>query len=185
MAEITLLRHGRPTVELNGRLHAYQLGDIVKRYNQSGIRDTPSPEVIQAISQNRLIVCSHLPRSVESAYALGFEDIHVSDTVFREVDLPYFDRGRLSLSVDTWSSLLRILSLFGFSRNGESYRMAIKRARVATTTLVDLAQRHSRVLLVGHGFMNYFIARELLSRNWTGPSKSGRNYWEYSTYRTE
>jgi hypothetical protein len=37
-------------------------------------------------------------------------------------------------------------------------------------------------MLVGHGFINYFIAKELLSRDWAGPLKPGSNYWQYGEY---
>lgn len=86
------------------------------------------------------------------------------------------------MSVGAWGVLLRCLSAVGFSRNGESLLMAKKRAQVAASTLIDVAHEHKNVLLVGHGFVNYFIAQELLARNWVGPSKPGGRYWEYGVY---
>jgi len=88
----------------------------------------------------------------------------------------------LAMSLDTWGILLRCMSVIGFSRNGESLSMAKKRAQVAASTLIDVAHEHQSVLLVGHGFVNYFIAQELLARNWVGPSKPGSGYWEYGIY---
>jgi hypothetical protein len=79
--------------------------------------------------------------------------------------------------------LLRYMSVFGFSQNGESLSMAKKRAQVAASALIDIAHVHGSVLLVGHGFINYFLAKELLSRNWAGPSKPGGGYWEYGVYQ--
>jgi hypothetical protein len=48
--------------------------------------------------------------------------------------------------------------------------------------LTELAAEHSHVLLVGHGFINHFIARELLKSGWTGPGRPGPEYWSYGVY---
>lgn len=36
--------------------------------------------------------------------------------------------------------------------------------------------------MVGHGFLNYFVAKELQKQNWKGPRSPGKKYWAYSTY---
>jgi hypothetical protein len=71
------------------------------------------------------------------------------------------------------------MSVVGFSRNGESLSMAKNRAKIATSALIDVAQKYENTLLVEHYFINHFIAKELLARNWVGPSKLGSGYWEY------
>lgn len=73
-----------------------------------------------------------------------------------------------------WIVLVRVLWVLGFSRNGESLRNAKKRANHAAARLVELAEEHQQILLVGHGFINYFIAKELRKRGWSGPSRPGR-----------
>jgi broad specificity phosphatase PhoE len=72
--------------------------------------------------------------------------------------------------------------LFGFSRNGESLIDTRIRARQAAAKLIELAEGHRQVLLVGHGFMNRFIARELLRSGWAGPLKPGKGFWGYGVY---
>jgi hypothetical protein len=119
---------------------------------------------------------------MESAKALGFNTIHLSDPVFREVAIPHFTQGSFALPVSVWGVLLRSLSVFGFSKNGESLSMARERAQVAASMLIDIAKSHSSALFVGHGFINYFIAKELLSRHWVGPTKPGSGYWDYGVY---
>lgn len=181
--EITLIRHGKPTFELKGKTKARDIGEIIRRYDLSGIADEPPENAKQHASACHVAVCSDFTRSLESAKALGFSDILLSAPVFREIAAPHFKTGSLTLSVSAWGLLLRGLSTMGFSRNGESLEMAKKRAQVAASTLIDMAHEHQSVLLVGHGFVNYFIAQELLARNWVGPSKPGGGYWEYGVYQ--
>jgi broad specificity phosphatase PhoE len=99
------------------------------------------------------------------------------------VATPHFKGGEFSMSLYKWGVFLRVISIFGFSRNGESLSMARIRAIEAASELVNLAKEKKSVLLVGHGFINYFIAKELLRKKWLGPSKPGGGYWEYGTYK--
>ena len=180
--EITLIRHGKPTFELKGIARSREINGIISNYNISGITDEPPQEAIRKASGCNVAVCSDFARSIESAVALGYKDIHSTDSIFREVAIPHFRNGSITMPVNAWSMLLRCLSIAGFSKNGESLSMARKRAQVAKSILIDIAHEHKKVLLMGHGFINYFIAKELLSRNWLGPPKPGSHYWQYSVY---
>ncbi|WP_415878220.1 histidine phosphatase family protein [Methylomonas sp. TEB] len=181
--DITLIRHGKPTFELKGKAKAREIGEIIRNYDLSGIADEAPENAKQRASACHVAVCSDFIRSLESARALGFADVLLSDPVFREIATPHFKQGSLTMSVNAWGILLRCMSVIGFSRNGESLSMAKRRAQVAASVLIDMAHEHQSVLLVGHGFVNYFIAQELLARNWVGPTKPGGGYWEYGVYR--
>jgi len=183
MAEITLLRHGKPAFELAGKVRSRDIKEIIRNYDLSGISAEPPTVAKEKAVLCNVVVCSDLCRSIESAKALGFIDIHKIDAVFREVSLPHFNSGSVKMSVSTWAVLLRCMSVFGFSQNGESLSMAKKRAKLAASTLIEITHTHESVLLAGHALINYFIAKELLSRNWAGPSKPGSNYWEYGVYQ--
>jgi len=180
--QITLLRHGKPTVELAGTARAKDLAAIAKAYDASGIVDLPPPETLAELRHANYVVCSDLPRSVESAHALGFGQLHVADSVFRESALPHFDSGSIALPITAWVTICRVLWLAGFSQNGENYTAAKARARQAAIRLIALAEAHDNVLLVGHGLMNYLIAQQLRANNWRGPAKPGKRFWEYGVY---
>jgi broad specificity phosphatase PhoE len=180
--KIVLIRHGKPEYELAGKVRSREFSKVVRDYNRSGIVELPPQKTKLAALESKIAVCSDLARSVESARALGFKDIHLCDPLFREVAIPHFTRGSLTMSVTAWSVLFRCLSVLGYSNNGESLTMAKKRAKIAASLLIEIARTHERVLLVGHGFTNYFIAKELLARNWRGPKKPGSNYWEFGEY---
>lgn len=180
--QIALLRHGRPAFELKGNARAKDLCAIARSYDLSGIVGAPPRETVAAIQGEPLVVCSHLTRSIESAKALGFSEIHVKGPLFCETTIPCFDSGSVPLPVGLWVVVLRIMWLFGFSKNGESLVKARRRARQAAERLSELAEQHRNILLVGHGFINYFIAKELKKIGWIGPSKPGKGYWGYGVY---
>jgi len=180
--QIILLRHGKPEFELKGSARGKDLGGIAKSYDLSGVVGHPPKETIEAIKGEKYVVCSHLVRSVDSAKALGCFEVHVSDSLFSETAIPYFSSGSIHLPISVWIVVLRLMWIFGFSRNGESMINARKRAKQAATKLVELAEEHQNVLLVGHGFINLFIAKELRKIGWHGPAKPGRGYWGYGSY---
>ncbi len=181
--QITLLRHGKPAFELNGTVQACELNKIAESYDLSGITGAPPNKTQHLSKTHNIVVCSNLPRSLQSAKALGVTKIHSTTPVFRETSIPYFSNGSLKLPVSVWIIVLRSLWYFGFSKNGESLIAAKTRAKHAAQELIQLAKQHESVLLVGHGFMNYFIAKELQSNNWLGPKKPARHYWGYSVYQ--
>ncbi len=154
----------------------------VSRYNQASIIDQPSRSALDSVTGNEFVVCSHLVRSISSAKALGLEHIHCSDQLFREVDLPYFEQGRILLPVNWWAYFYRALSFFGFSLNGESVAMAKRRAKLAASKLVTFAYKHDVVVFIGHGFINQLIAKELLSMSWSGPKKLNPSHWGVGKY---
>jgi broad specificity phosphatase PhoE len=179
---ITLLRHGSPDFEWQRSVRGYEIEALEKEYDSATIKDRPPADSIAQASQHLYVVCSDLPRSVDSATALGVEQVDLSEKLFRELNLPYFDKLSLRLPLGVWVVILRGLWFLGFSKNSESYRRAKSRAREAASRLIGLAQEHHSVMLVGHGFLNHYIAKELLSRGWLGPASPGKKYWQYGTY---
>jgi len=181
--QITLLRHGKPEFELTGSARACDLPEMARSYDLSGISDSPPNDVVTVAKRHNIVVCSDLPRSQQSANALGVAEVHSTTSLFNETGIPHFSNGSIKLPLNVWLILLRSLWFFGFSQNGESLTAAKQRGKLAAQELIKLAENNERVLLVGHGFINYFIAKELLSNNWSGPAQPGRNYWEYGIYR--
>jgi broad specificity phosphatase PhoE len=181
--KIVLIRHGKPEFEIKGTAQARDIKHIIRRYDESGIIGSPPVEAKNLASSCDAILCSDLRRSLHSAQVLGVTDIYMSDAIFREVAIPHFRKGAIILPVSTWGVILRIMSAFGFSHNGESLSIAKARAKQAAAQLMKIAHNHKNTMLIGHGFINYFIAKELLSQNWVGPSKPGSDYWGYGVYR--
>jgi broad specificity phosphatase PhoE len=181
---ITILRHGKPDFEWGRNVRGSDFRRLESNYDSAGIVGIPPEESRNLIKHHEIVVCSDLPRSIQSAQALGANTVHFSSPVFREMNLPYFDRAPFTLPLKLWVVMLRSLWFLGFSKNTESLLKARARARVASNTLVELAAKHESVLLVGHGFLNHYVAKELLALNWVGPRSPGKKYWEFGTYES-
>lgn len=179
--EIILLRHGKPEIELNGWFDAKQIKQLVVEYTLSTIEDCPPDSCRQRFNTYH-VVCSDLERSIHSAKKLELKKIHFSNALFKEADLPHFDQSVFKLPVMVWVTLLRIMWLFGFQKNGESFNQAKVRAKEAANKLIVLAQENEKVILIGHGLMNRLIANQLRLKQWQGPASPGKKYWEFGQY---
>lgn len=173
-----------PKIDRDRRLSAAELGIWVAAYNAAGIDlDLRPPQnAIGQASTCAFVMCSNLPRSLESAKALGLDNIGACESLFREVDLPYASWYFPRLPPSAWTVFFRLMWALGYSGNTESLSEAKARARRCAERLAELAAEHDRVLLVGHGSLNWFVARHLKRMGWSGPKKAPRRYWEFGVY---
>ena len=185
--KIVLLRHGKPDIPRFGKLRASELHRWIDAYNSAGIMKVhqPSREAIEISHKCNAVVCSDLPRSVESAVALRIRQINHIDPLFREMGLPYPHWPSPKLPPNIWAALFRFLWFFGYSSHAESIRAAKRRAASGVDKLKELAYQNDSVLLVGHGFVNRYISKSLLSSSWHGPASPGKKYWEFGVYEYE
>ena len=183
-SEIALLRHGKPKALSSAPISACQFSEWISRYDDSGIAENSAPAKANLEYANKcdVLVCSSLPRSIQSAELLSSDQPLVSDKLFCEAGMPCAQRKTLKLPPKVWAVLFRVFWYFGYSRNSESYSDARKRASMAAHKLVALAEEHRSVMLVGHGIINRLIARELKSLGWSGPANPGSLYWDYRIY---
>lgn len=182
--QIVLMRHGKPEIEKQRRLNAMDFGTWVEQYNAAGV-DTgcrPPQAAVEKANDCAFAVCSNLPRSLESAKALGIGGVGISDPMFREMEMPSTAWRFPTLPVTAWSVIFRLAWAFGYSKNVESFKAAKERARRCAEHLVGLASVHGTVLFVGHGSLNWFIAKHLKSMGWSCAEKPPRKYWEFSVF---
>lgn len=182
---IILLRHGAPKIERDLQLSASEFGRWVSDYNAAGIDDDcrPPPCSIEQANRCAFVVCSDLPRSLASARALGVDNIGAGESLFREMSMPHANWPFPRLPLPLWPVFFRLLWALGYSANAEeSFKQARGRARACSERLAELASEHGTVLLVGHGSLNWFIARHLKKMGWSGPNKSPRKYWTFAVY---
>ncbi|WP_456269585.1 phosphoglycerate mutase family protein [Kushneria sp. AK178] len=183
--KIILMRHGAPQVRFDERMVAADFRDWVARYQLAGLDELTRCERAFSVAREcAAVVCSDLPRSLESALRLEAGNIVYSDPLMREIDLPH-GSGRWPtppLPTTFWLVTFRALWLLGYHGNAEGRRAVFSRAGAAASKLVELAGEHCSVLFVGHGMINHLLARELLSRGWQGPRRPGRAHWQYGVY---
>ena len=183
--QITILRHGKPDFEWKRSIKGSDFIKIEKEYDSSGIIGIPPENTLDLVGKHKCIVCSDFPRSIQSAKALGAESICLSSPIFREMNPPYFDNLPFKMPLKYWVIVLRGLWFLGLSKNTESISTAKKRAKRASEKLIKLANQYDSVLFVGHGFLNHYIAKELLKSNWHGSKNPGKKYWEFGIYNYE
>ena len=180
--EIILMRHGQPNLVVIDKVSALDMKRWIEQYNLSEIIDHPAPEAsVQLAATAKVIVSSSAPRALTSVRALGLQPTLV-DAIFCEAQLPYGRWTLPRLSPFTWAFILRILWLCGFSGKVESAGKARMRANTAAQRLQSLASE-GPVLLLGHGFMNRMIAKQLEAAGWTRQKSSGNRYWSAMAYR--
>lgn len=182
--EIILMRHGRPAIDARQRLNARSFGAWVSRYDAATI-DPASPPPTAAIRQARqatYVMCSTLPRSLTSATALGIPTPHGRDAAFRELEMPHADWRHPTLPVGLWLVLFRLAWALGYHRHAESFAAAKARAISCADILSQLAAAHGNVLFIGHGSLNWFIARALRRAGWHTPDGTPRRHWQYSVF---
>jgi broad specificity phosphatase PhoE len=182
--KIVILRHGKPVIPSLGKLSASAFSEWVDKYNAAGLCPTSQPtnHAMKRADDCNAVVCSALPRSVESAKAFNNKGFFLSDPIFNEAGLPVANWQTMKLSPKTWAVVFRLLWLLGYSRNSESFKDAKSRASEAVERLSEIAQRYESVLLVGHGVYNRILANELRRHGWLGPKNPGSRYWAFGVY---
>ena len=183
--EVILIRHGKPIIPPLKKLSPLMFNKWVRLYNASGLCSTslPTEEALKIASRCNVIVCSELPRSIESAKALDEGKIILKSSVFNEADLPISSWRFPRFSPKVWAVYFRVLWFFGYSRNSESYKEAKIRAAEAVNILKELAEINESVLFVGHGVYNRIVANELKSTGWVGPKSPGSKHWCHGVYK--
>ncbi len=183
--EISLIRHGRSKWVQNECITSSQFEDWVTRYDDHGVHEeeTYPQETQKKLKKATIVYTSDLFRSKESAKLLFPTVDFVSDSMFRETELPtsgFFSR--IKLQPSAWAVLMRCLWLAGYSRKCESFAYAKNRAKQAAEALVRSAEKTQSVVLVGHGFFNILIAKELLQMGWSGAKRPTTKHWQVTTY---
>jgi len=182
--KIVILRHGKPVIPSLKKLSASAFSEWVNEYNTAGLSPTskPTEHAKKFANECNAIVCSKLPRSIESAKAFNKKNIVLSDSIFNEAGLPVANWQAMKLSPKIWAVTFRVLWLLGYSRSSESFKEAKLRASKAVEKLSEIALEYESVLFVGHGVYNRILANELRRRGWFGPKNPGHNHWDFSVY---
>lgn len=180
--EIILMRHGQPALASVARVSLRDMRNWIADYEQSTITDlAPTASSLVLAERARHVVSSNAPRALASLQRLALEPCF-SDALFGEAQLPH---GRWSwprLSPFTWAFVLRLRWMGGYNGEVESARHANDRAKRAAAHLQSLADQ-GPVLLMGHGFMNRLIGKQLQASGWSRHTRDGQGYWSAAVYR--
>ena len=183
------MRHGEPDVSIlsNKRIKSKDLLEGLEIYNSCGILNASKPEgtILDGFREFSAVVSSDLKRSIESALLLCSQQSLIVDALFREVEEVFFRIPILKFTPRIWVNIIILFWFIGLLELKRSFREAKIRAKRCAEKLIGLAEEHGKVLLVGHGFINTYIAKELVSLGWDGPKikMPNKTYWGYDLYK--
>jgi len=158
-----------------GKMKGSEFIEWINLYNGACLESSscPTADSVEISSNCRSALCSTLARSIESAEKLGLSEKVEICSDFIEVGLPSFNVLNLKFSKNIWLFIFRAFWLMGYSPNSESYLQAKSRAKKCSGKLIENAKKNGSLVFVGHGILNRLISKELRSRGWQGPAKTG------------
>jgi len=165
---IFLIRHQRPVVSKQGWFSQQQACQFLSEYDVCAIEELVTKPTGLPAEQLSKVYCSSLPRAKQTAQAIfGPEVTLIEDPVFNEFPRQVFPLPFFKFPIKFWLFGARMLWLLGLNTRGlESFRQAKKRARKAAQQLAHQAKTDGKVVLVAHGFLNFFIRRALRRMGW-------------------
>jgi hypothetical protein len=169
--DIVLIRHGKPTSADNPVLNAYEYTKWIRRYNWSDVANNSRPENIDENINSCYVVSSDLNRAIHSANIYTGQPPKEISKIYREMEIPRY-KLPCRLKAFTWVYLCRVFWLLGFKGSFESFQLAKSRAELAADKLIILATEKGKVVLFGHGYMNFYIRKAFIKIGWLLNSKS-------------
>ncbi|MEH7225011.1 histidine phosphatase family protein [Bacillus sp. JJ1566] len=184
--EISLVRHGRSQLTENDKITCLDFKKWVEKYNYNGVFEelTYPSFTTEKVVNAKIVITSDLKRAVQSAKLLNPGVKIIPNPLFRETELPVLSLKLLDIKLrpSSWAIILRFQWFCGYSYDCESLSDAKLRANKASQQLISYAKEFNSVALIGHGFFNMLIARELQKKGWKGKRKSGVKHWDCTTY---
>ncbi|MFS0783950.1 histidine phosphatase family protein [Bacillus sp. 1P06AnD] len=182
---ISLIRHGQSSCTSQPWIDGRQYKEWLSAYDDRSILSgqIPLEESLESVRTGDFLYTSHLARAIDSAALLGPGKSFTQEALFREaaIPAPFIFKG-LKLSTNLWNACMRLCWLLGYSGDIEPYRAAKKRAEQSALQLMEAASR-GNIVLVGHGFFNHMIGKELRKHGWHTARRQRSVHWACTTYR--
>jgi broad specificity phosphatase PhoE len=175
--QIILIRHGNPEINKKGWFSFKAARNYIIAYDTVGVRPVATPPVILRSNEDVKIFCSSLFRAYDTALKVfGDERTIIVDSAFiefqREISpLP------LVLPIKGWTGISRFFWMIGLhSSDIPGFRSEKSRAKQDAVFLENTAMKDKKVILVGHGFLNKYIVRNLKKNGWDHSFDGGNDY---------
>ena len=168
--EIILVRHALVDVNKNERISAKDLKAWVDKYDVTALHPNsiPSEELHKVVNEADFLVTSTLTRAIKSANFFE-KKIDEKNALFNELSLPKISIPYFEFKANTWLIILRLVMFFTNKQHAE-----IKKA---SNYLLELSSKHEKVVLVGHGGINYYMHRVLVKEGWKLEKRASIKNW--------
>jgi len=135
---------------------------FVEGFEAAGIVPTSQPpsDACREAREAHTLICSDLPRTIESMQLVAPDRYYLQEALFREADIPTTFRASILLRAVTWAVVARVLWYVRKWPGIESPRETQERAKRAADVLEALAAQNGSVFLMGHGYFNAAIMRQ-------------------------
>ena len=137
----------------------------------SYVANDSRPSDVDNSFTKHFLISSTLKRAVHSAEIYTGRKPDMQLSILNEMDIPRY-KLPFKLNAWAWVYLNRVLWMLGVRGRFESYREARKRSFVAANKLIELVRNENRVVVFGHGYMNYHLRKVLIKHGWRLVSKS-------------
>lgn len=168
---IYLLRHAEVAIEKPGWGKAEKVREYKKQYKAAPVKqEIPGKlhAIADSLSAISKIYTSNLPRSQQTARLLfGDSAPFVTDSRLNEIEYPVLNNKLIKLPVKFWLSLSRGLWMLNLNKKEfNSLKEEKDRIRELAIELTAISEKEENVFIVGHGFLNRLLLKELKNTGW-------------------
>lgn len=190
MKSITFVRHGVSICDESQKLNAEEYRSWLKQYDEVGIlpADAMPKQTVAALEQANFVIVSDLRRAKDTLAILGSRGKESGQSpLLREASIPapVFSIPFIKARPGVWNVMMRLFWLAGYAGNDESYRQAKKRAVEVARMLSCYTDEYEHVFVVGHGFFNRMVGKQLGSEGWELKGKRSHAHWSCTVYEKE
>jgi broad specificity phosphatase PhoE len=180
LRQIALIRHGEPDLLKTGRFSFEDAKTYIKNYDSVKIIEPDEPFFMLEPNEDVAFFTSTINRAKSTArYLFGTDQPVEANEDFREFERQIGNRRfKMKLPLKYWTTSARIFWMLGWDNEGiESFSEAKDRARRGAQLLEESAEKHQKVVLVAHGFLNRYIKKNLEKQGWEVLRDGGTNYF--------
>lgn len=167
--EIILIRHAKVNLDTKGWMGYGKVVQLNEQYNIAPISKFEAKQVLAELPpiKTDTVYVSNLNRSIVTGWTLfGDSAVVLSSGFLDEFELNIVHLP-LRLPYKGWTSVSRALWLLGLNqKNNESFKEAKSRVLKIADFIEDRLNYNEQVVMVTHGFLNRYVARELKKRGW-------------------
>jgi broad specificity phosphatase PhoE len=169
MKKILIYRHAKPIVSENEVILGKDYPSWVKRYNESEIC---LPEKV--LLKENFVFTSKINRSIKTGKAISKKT--EEHELFNEAEVPLIRFPKFKRKAKFWIVISRILWMYGISTKCESYKVTKKRVTSAIEFIDSYLKTNNEVIIVGHGFINHMLKKQLSKKGWQLSLDEGHDY---------